>query len=269
MQLHAGDPMAARCCWQGGACPHLTHPITPKPLLQVPDECHTNYRAWALQKHKPAPPTRAVWIDHFAVHDAVQWAREQDGPSLIWYEQDVFGYAVAQAGGFRFVDSGAANHALLEKVGAETLVLSRHAHYRGKNLQDRWHTNLITCPVSGGAVTEQHYGRTYRPGQLHPWVLFAVNAHTNVLRRALSSARSDARFIEDSHGTRQILCHADHRKAIQATPIQGTATAARVNALPKAWGRNPDGTYAPLPVDGMWKRHPADEKALHLRRYLR
>lgn len=274
MELHAGSPKDAIRCEQGGACKFLYGatftgqdgaPVAmyPKPMLKVPEPCHEAYAVWAQQKHKPAPPTRAVWLDHFAVHDAVQWVKEQKGkPCLIWYEHDVFGYAVAQAGGFKFIDSGAANHALLETIEAQTIVLSRHAHYRGKNLQDRWCTNLITCPVSGGAVTEQHYGRTLRPGQEADEVLFAVNTHTKVLKRALTSARADARFIEDSHGTRQILCHATYLRTVKATPVAGTATQARVHVLPKNWGLAPNGTYAAIPLDGMWKRHPADEKAL-------
>ena len=219
---------------------------------------------WAQQKHKPVPPTRAVWIDYFAVYDAVQWAHEQTQPCLIWYEHDEFGHAIAQAGGFRFVDSGQANHALLERLPAETIVLSRHAHYRGKNLQDRWAVNLITCPVSGGAVTEQHYGRTYRPGQTAKKVLFYVNVHTPSLKGSLRKARADARFIEDAHGTRQILNHATFRRPIQATPVQGAPTEKRVQTLPRGWGMDP---YAECPAG--YERHPADLKILRRRGLVR
>jgi len=221
---------------------------------RIPSACYGAWLAWSQQKHKPTPPTRAVWIDYFAVHDAVQWARSQSGPSLLWYEHDHFGYALAQAGGYRFVDAGHESDALLaDMIVPETIVISQNAHRRGKNLQDRWHRSLFTSPVAGGGLTEQQCGRTYRSGQEAPQVFFDFNAHTPVFQQAMQSARNDARFIEQTHGTRQILCHATFRAACIAAPVTGNATPERTHTLPLGWGRRADGTLAACPIG--WIRH--------------
>lgn len=229
-----------------------------KPAYKISEECIKAYAVWATQKHKPTPPTEAVWVDYYSVMDAVIWARSQKAPVLIWAESEEWGYAVAKAGGFRMVGRGGDNHALLATMDAETIVISRQAHYRGKNLQDRWHLNYIGAIPSGGAIVEQQLGRCYRTGQKERQVEYVVCVQTSVLAASLATARRDSEFIEDTHKTRQILNHATFRRkvSIKATPRAKVDTH-RVRQLPRSWGYDrASNSYAPLPIG--YIRHPRD-----------
>lgn len=156
-------------------------------------------------KDWPNPPTEVVWLDGFAVYDAIQWAHEQGEPSLIWYEHTAFGQAVAQVGGFTFADVGPdADHLLATLREPRTIVLSIDAHGTGKNLQ-LWRRKLVTAPPANGRIWEQLIGRCHRPGQKADRIDVTYNAHVDVFKTSMRNARDDARYIAQTMNTPQKL----------------------------------------------------------------
>lgn len=163
------------------------------PLLYAP------FKDW------PNPPTEVVWLDGFAVYDAVQWAHEQHESVLIWYEHTAFGQAVAQVGGFTFADVGPEADSLLANMKtARTVVLSIDAHGTGKNLQ-LWRKGLVVSPPSNGRIWEQLIGRKHRPGQKAERIDITYNAHVDIYATSMKNARDDARYIAETMNTPQKL----------------------------------------------------------------
>jgi hypothetical protein len=172
---------------------------------RVPSQLLSAWRAWKEHKDKPTPPTEVVWLDGFAVFDAVQWAKEQAEPALIWYEHTAFGEAVAKVGGFTFADVGPEADSLLATMRtARTVVLSIDAHGTGKNLQ-LWRRQLVTAPPANGRIWEQLIGRTHRPGQKAERIDVSYNGHVELFRTAMRNARDDARYIGETMNTPQKL----------------------------------------------------------------
>lgn len=176
-----------------------------RPSYDVPGSLLNAWRKWRAVKDRPEPPSVPVWLDYFIVADAIQWARKQTRPPVIWYIHDAIGQAIGQYGGFRFLGTGPAADAELASIRvAETIVASIYAHGRGKNMQ-LWSNGLVTCPIANGSGWEQLLGRKYRDGQTSRLVTYSVNVHTEALADAVKEARTDARFIEEAHGQKQLL----------------------------------------------------------------
>lgn len=166
-----------------------------------------SWPAWERLRHRPTPPTVAVWLDNFVVKDAVKWASE--GPGIIWYTHSALGEEVAAAGGFPLFGSGNEASRILTTLtskDAPVIVCSAAAHGTGKNLQS-WARSIFTT-VSAGASMEQWLGRTHRPGQQADEVTADIYAHTSECIAAFESSLRDARYIEDTTGQRQKLNYA-------------------------------------------------------------
>lgn len=194
---------------EGRDSPYLAAQACDNEPNRVPPALLTAWRNWRVHKDKPTPPTEVVWLDGFAVYDAVQWARDQGEPVLIWYEHTAFGEAIAKVGGFTFADVGPEADSLLATMKTpRTVVLSIDAHGTGKNLQ-LWRKQLITAPPANGRIFEQLIGRTHRPGQKADRVELTYYAHVDVFANAVKNARDDAAYIQATMNTPQKLCFAD------------------------------------------------------------
>lgn len=171
-------------------------------LRKANDELLAAWLTWsARQKHKPRPPTKAIWISEYLVDAAVQWLRTQNAEGfkgVVWYDFAETGKALGRRG--------------LPVYGAGTtppqvatdVALSLQVHSEGKNLQ-AWSRMLVLCPPSSGRRWEQCLARLHRTGQKAVVVRCWVNAHVQEFREALAAARAAADYVQAQTGNEQKL----------------------------------------------------------------
>ncbi len=133
------------------------------------------------------------WHDDSALNLCAEWMRK--GPGVVWTKHDLFAEELARRTGAsyygakgldasgRFVDDADAN---------KPAILSIDANRDGRNLQSKWHRNLVTCPPDSPLVWQQMISRTHRPGQLAKVVtvdvLLGCAEHANAWRNAVDGA---------------------------------------------------------------------------------
>lgn len=159
------------------------------------------------QKHKPQPPTKAVWVSEGYVDALVEWARrhEADGtPPIIWYDFCEVGDALARRG---IPCYGAGTE---PPKSCQTVALSIDTHSEGKNLF-QWSVQLVSSPPAGGKRWEQLLARTYRPGQKAEVVTCWVAQHTKAFVDALHAARLSADYSFTQTGMEQKLLLASYQ----------------------------------------------------------
>ena len=93
--------------------------------------------------------------------------------------------------------------------GTDSVILSTKSNYMGRNLQDRWHKNLIVGPPGKADTQEQLIGRTHRTGQKSDIVevsyfLGSVESAESV-DRARARAEIDKR-LGRNHASKLLLC---------------------------------------------------------------
>lgn len=166
------------------------------------DELVTAWLAWSSrQKHKPKPPTKAIWVSEYLLDAAVQWLRTQAAEGfkgIVWYDFDEVGKALGRRG--------------LPVYGAGTtppqvatdVALSLQVHSEGKNLQ-AWSRMLVLCPPSSGRRWEQLIARAHRTGQKASVVRCWVSAHVQEFKEALGAARAAADYVQAQTGNEQKL----------------------------------------------------------------
>lgn len=160
----------------------------------------------AVEKHKPEPPRKPVWVDTFAVDFAVAWAkRHAPEPVIIWYEHLEIEQALRQRG--------------IPCFGADTLPpennpitcgMSIAVQGTGKNLQ-RWNTALVLCPPASGQAWEQLLARMHRPGQKATCVRWFVLTHVKSFTDAINSAREKGNSVFEILGNVQKLDIAEYQ----------------------------------------------------------
>jgi len=106
------------------------------------------------------PETEPVWVDAGPLAHMISWAQGNKG--IVWVENRALG-ARLQNEGIPYYGAGS-DRALMECTGGP-VALSIAAHGEGKNLQDRWSTNLFPVIPSSAATFEQTIARTHRAGQ--------------------------------------------------------------------------------------------------------
>lgn len=129
------------------------------------------YAAWMLIRDTYQPTTRPVWLSEHVIDNVIAWGRGTGGQGgIIWVESVAVGQRLAERTGWayfrhqghdergRFIES--------EKVsGRETIIASIDSNKTGRNLQYKWHKNLIVEPMTKGDDWEQLVSRTHREGQ--------------------------------------------------------------------------------------------------------
>lgn len=160
--------------------------------------------AWKIwepfHKIKP-PPTVAVWMDDFLIQDAIEWAKEQTDPVIIWYGDTAVGARLAELG-IPVYGQGSE----MPQVPI-TCAASYNVHGTGKNLQ-AWSNQILLDPPASGQAWEQLMGRTHRQGQQADEVYFHYYAHTREFQRAIESAKTSAQYIESTTNMPQRLTYA-------------------------------------------------------------
>lgn len=173
-----------------------------------------HWEAWAAQKHKPVPPTEAVWISDFLLHEAAEWGRKtcskKEG-GIIWVLNPCVGERLSELTGWKYFGAGdkASNEIInMTPDKAPVIIASLDAHGTGKDLQT-YCRNLYTSPPSSPLKWEQSLARTHRPGQLADLVSADVFMHTAENEAAFQGATEEAEFIEATTGQKQKLLYAD------------------------------------------------------------
>lgn len=160
------------------------------------------WEAWRRVKDRPAPPVEPVWIDDFAIREALAWAKKQTEPVIIWYSHSAVGDALSD-GGYPVYGSGT-DAGEADPAREPVIVCSIRAQGTGKNLQ-RYARSLVVEAPASGATTEQLYGRTHRPGQQADEVNYEVFMHTPELEEAMQRAVAYALYVQQTQGQRQKL----------------------------------------------------------------
>jgi hypothetical protein len=172
--------------------------------LQVAREGGAEWLAWQAIKNTFKINSVTEWVDDFAIKACCKWLEEPEG-GICWIEQVAFGQALAKASGKPFF--GAGDDGIID-CQEPAIIASQLAHGEGKNLQRYGRALITSCPASGKSW-EQIMGRLHREGQQADEVVFEVFLHVPELEDSFAQARADARFIEDTLGTRQKLNFAD------------------------------------------------------------
>jgi hypothetical protein len=161
-----------------------------------------HWAAWREQKHKPTPPTEAVWLSDFLVQESLDWASERDR-AIIWYEHKVLGERIAVRSGLPLFAAGTDASVSTDPV----IVCSMKTQGTGKNLQ-HYYQSLFTSMPPNGAIFEQVAGRTHREGQLADVVFVDWFGHTEAVQETLEAVIDDAKYIEETTGQRQKILYA-------------------------------------------------------------
>jgi len=172
---------------------------------ELSPEAQAVWDAWVPHQDKPEPPTVPVWLDTFAVQAAFIWASARslrDKNGIIWYTHKAVGEKLAELSWLPHFGEG--DDAGTTNPVDSPVIICGPSQRTGKNLQE-WDHNLIITPPSGGGVWEQLLGRTHRPGQQADNVTADIMLHTPHLQLAFQKAVDDARYIEQTTGSRQKL----------------------------------------------------------------
>jgi len=168
-----------------------------------------SWLAWSSRhKHKPQPPTRAVWRSYFLIDDAIERARkcqEEGHHPILWYDYDAVGQALSQRGKIPAYGAGTTP----SETELRTMALSLNTHSEGKNLQ-LWHRNIYLSPRASNKKWEQSLGRTYRQGQTADQVDALVYLHHPIFEEAIKKSRIQADYVQIMFSNAQKLLYAHY-----------------------------------------------------------
>jgi hypothetical protein len=168
------------------------------------------YHNWAKIRGIYKINTVAQWMDETVLRYCSDWI-SKNGPAIVWTEHRAFGEKLAALlnTGFCAQKGLDGSKKSIEQYDGKTVVASVGANCTGRNLQ-AWNKNLIvTCPPTGRLI-EQLIGRTHRTGQKADTVYVDWICACDEQDQGFSQMRADARYIQDTFGTPQKLCYADH-----------------------------------------------------------
>ncbi len=171
---------------------------------------HEIVKEWEAVKKKWKGKRETVWHSYSVVEAAADWVEKNHG--IVWVKSLAFGAALSDATGLAFYGEegrDAKGRSIERDNGKRSVICSVASNMRGRNLQDRWHRNLVVGGVQSARYNEQLYGRTHRFGQLHP-------VHVEILLTSGGSlysferAKVEARFVHATQGHRQKILRAKH-----------------------------------------------------------
>ena len=155
---------------------------------------------WDIQKQKPMPPKKVVWVSDYMIEAIKDWASKQVGHYIIWVDHQALGERLAKELSIPYYTGG-----VLPQEGS--CICSIKAHGTGKNLQ--WcSTSLVADTLIDAALWEQLLARTHRQGQTADEVkyfLFDFSLFSTCFYRAIKQAR----MIEQTTGQPQRLVYGD------------------------------------------------------------
>jgi hypothetical protein len=169
-----------------------------------PGELKALLEHWDTQRHKPEPPTKAIWLDIEPILHAVQWASTKER-AFLWYHSRAVGDMLESFGIPTFRDGKDTPDPKKHPIAA----LSITVFNKGRNFQ-AWDDQLIMEVPTNGATWQQMLGRTHRQGQKSSVVQASIYQHTWPLRNKMIKAMERARYAQGMTGEPQKLLQA-HR----------------------------------------------------------
>lgn len=161
------------------------------------------WERWRDVKDTFTPNSVPVWLSRHALDAARSWG--SNAPGIIWTDHLAFGHRLAQESGWKFygqrgVDASGAR--IEDAPGNRTVIASRLANQRGRNLQHQFNRNLIMAMPNAARDIEQLLGRTHRHGQpndvVHVDVYAACKEHWRSLDKIAAGARATQRKLRMS-----------------------------------------------------------------------
>ena len=168
-----------------------------------PEAIYAAWSKWQTQKHKPDPPTKAVWVDYTPILEAVTWAAQREA-GIIWFYSDAVGQAL-QGFGIPTMWEGVPDP---EKTPIVALAIA--VYHRGYNLQ-AWNDQLVMEVPTNAAVWEQLIGRTHRSGQKADVINLTVFQHLWPLTTGMATAMKRAAYMQATSQQPQKLLNAELR----------------------------------------------------------
>lgn len=164
---------------------------------------------WREQEKVFSPLPIPAWHTDEQLEMCAKWLEKEKG--IVWTEHRYFAMRLSEMTGAPYFGQDAKTKAGLHIKDAKKgpIIASIRSCGTGQNLQDRWHKNLLTAPMSGGDIMEQLLGRTHRHGQPADTVTMEVLWGCAEHAQAAWRARRSAGMIRDVMGTSQRLCYAD------------------------------------------------------------
>ncbi len=184
---------------------------------QVRSACERSARTipeharWAELKDTFKPNPTPVWLSRHALDAAASWGR--DAPGVIWVDHKAFGHRLAQETGWRYYGQkglDSAGRSIEAEDGARTVIASRLANQKGRNLQFAFNRNLIMAMPNAACDIEQLIGRTHRQHQtkaVHVDVYAACSEHARSLDRVMQGASKQSRWLQQKALSVDIIHH--------------------------------------------------------------
>ncbi len=172
---------------------------------ELPDRA---WVAWVDVRDDYQITSRPEWLDDAPLEAVLA---EVQGPTLIWVEHRAAGERLAALSGFPYFHKkgrDATGRAIEDADPSETLILSIASNAEGRNLQ-AWSQNFVVTPPPSGKTWEQLLSRTCRSGQLADTITVRPMLGHPKMSQAMETARNDARYVQQTTGTRQKLLLAD------------------------------------------------------------
>lgn len=167
------------------------------------------YHAWRDIRDTFKPVQEAIWLDGYAVEYAAQWLQE---PGIVFCEHVEFAEMLSAATGLPYCGRNATDAAgvHIEAHAGRPIIASLQSCHKIWNLQ-AWNRGLVCGPPGSGAWDEQLLGRFHRDGQQADLVRFDFFTQCLEHSNAVTQARRDAAYIEQSQRQTQKLNIADWR----------------------------------------------------------
>ncbi len=163
---------------------------------------------WEAVKDEWEGETRVAWLSSSVVECMADWALRAH--VLAWDCSVDFCEAVAELAGLPFYGEGGTDskkRSIEVDEGETSVVLTTGANLRGRNLQDRWHVNVIAGGLQSARDLEQWFGRTHRFLQERDVVANLLLTSGDSLY-SFDRASVEARFVLQTQGHRQKLLRA-------------------------------------------------------------
>lgn len=135
-----------------------------------------------------------VWHDDTALKVCCNWLADHPA-GIVWVEHRYFAKTLSQLSGVPYFGAkglDAKGTSIMDAPAGKPIIASIAANSTGRDLQHKWHDNLVTAPPADSERWEQLIARTHRYGQkadsVTVDVLLACREHLEAIPRALSSA---------------------------------------------------------------------------------
>lgn len=146
--------------------------LTGRPIDELAKEAGLDglslWGAWVRIRNEYQPKEYPVWLDDSVIDSAIAWGRSQASVGgIIWADSVDFAERLVEKTNwpyFRHMGKDQSRRYIEgpEVKGNETIICSIESNKVGRNLQHKWHRNLVIDAPTSGDDWEQMISRTHR-----------------------------------------------------------------------------------------------------------